>query len=58
MRVERKRIGVSAVAGIAGIAGFTLYAGVQQWDLKTVAIMLGVGLGIAFIGWIMGKFIG
>lgn len=55
---ERVGCGVSAVAGIAGIVGFTLYAGVQQWDLKTVAIMLGVGLGIAFIGWMMGKFIG
>jgi ElaB/YqjD/DUF883 family membrane-anchored ribosome-binding protein len=46
--------GISAFVGAAGMIGFTLYAGISQWDFKTVMIMLGVGVGIAFVGWISG----
>ena len=47
--------GISAFAGIIGILGFTLYLGVSQWDPRTLAIMFGVGVGIAFIGWLSGR---
>jgi hypothetical protein len=46
--------GISAFLGMASMLGFTLYAGIQKWDVKTVLIMLGVGVGIAFAGWLAG----
>ncbi|MBL8063297.1 MAG: hypothetical protein JNK32_09780 [Anaerolineales bacterium] len=46
--------GISAFAGIAGVIGFALYFGVSRWDFKSVMIMIGVGLGIAIIGWVGG----
>lgn len=47
--------GISAFLGVVGIIGFTLYMGIQQWEFKTLLIMLGVGIGIALISWTIGK---
>jgi hypothetical protein len=46
--------GVSAFVGVASMIGFALYVGIPKWDFKTVMIMLGVGVGVAFVGWISG----
>ena len=51
----RMGCGISAFAGAIGIIGFTLYMGISQWDPKTLGIMLGVGVGIAFVGWLSGR---
>ena len=32
--------GISAFVGIASMIGFILYVGIQQWNFKTVMIML------------------
>jgi hypothetical protein len=46
--------GYSAFVGIGAMIWFTLSIGIQQWEFKTVLMMLGVGVGIALVGWLMG----
>lgn len=47
--------GYSAFVGIGAMIWFTLSIGVQQWELKTVLMMLGVGVGVALVGWFTGS---
>jgi len=47
--------GYSAFFGIGTMIWFTLSMGIQQWEFKTLMMIIGTGVGIAFVGWITGR---